>query len=70
MIDDVSSGKIAVAYNVLGSYAMAHSDAKDTIHIITPQDFTKVMMPTVIIPITSQQPSIATRFVDHLIQAA
>ena len=70
MIDDVSSGKIAVAYNVLGSYAMARRDAQDTIHIIAPQDFTTVMMRTVLIPTTSQQPAIASKFVDHPIQAA
>lgn len=70
MIDDVSSGKISVAYNVLGSYAMARRDAQDTIHIIAPQDFTTVMMRTVLIPTTSQQPAIASKFVDHLIQAA
>ena len=65
--DDVSSGKIAVAYNVLGSYAMARRDAQDTIRIIAPQDFTTVMMRTVLIPTTSQQPAIASKFVDHLI---
>ena len=70
MIDDVSSGKIAVAYNVLGSYAMARRDAQDTIRIIAPQDFTTVVVRNVLILTKSQQPSIATRFVDHLIKAA
>ena len=70
MIDDVSSGKIAVAYYVLGSYAMARRDAKDTIRIIAPQDFTTVVVRNVLILTKSQQPSIATRFVDHLIKAA
>ena len=70
MIDDMSSGKITVAYYVLGSYSMVRSDAKDTISISAPQDFTTVMMRNVLILTKSQQPSIATRFVDHLIKAA
>jgi iron(III) transport system substrate-binding protein len=70
MIDDVSSGKIAVAYNVLGSYAMARRDAKANIHIITPQDFTTVMLRTALIPTTAQRPALAGQFIDHLIRAA
>lgn len=70
MIDDVNSGKIAVAYNVLGSYAMARRDAKANIHIVTPQDFTTVMLRTVLIPKTAQRPVLAGKFVDHLIRAA
>jgi len=70
MIDDVSSGKIAVAYNVLGSYAMARRDAQANIHIITPQDFTTVMLRTVLIPTTAKRPVLAGQFVDHLIRAA
>ena len=70
MIDDVSSGKIAVAYNVLGSYAMARSETKDIIQVIAPQDFTTVMLRTVLIPNTALNPVAAGKFVDHLIQAA
>ena len=50
MIDDFSSGKIAVAYNVRGSYAEVHSDVQDQIHVIALQDFTTVMLRTVLIP--------------------
>ena len=70
MIDDVSRGKIAMAYNVLGSYAVAREDAKDKIQIIAPRDFTTVMMRTALIPTTSQNPKVAAKFVDHLIVSA
>jgi iron(III) transport system substrate-binding protein len=70
MIDDVASGRIAVAYNVLGSYAAARRDVADKIEIIEPDDFTTVMLRTALIPATSEQPQLAGLFVDHLIRAA
>ncbi len=70
MIDDVASGKIAVAYNVLGSYAGARADVADRIEIIQPSDFTTVMLRTALIPSTSAQPDLGGLFVDYLIRAA
>ena len=68
MIEDVAQGRIAVAYNVLGSYAQARDDLHDQIHIIAPEDFTTVMMRTVLIPETARAPELAGRFIDHLIE--
>lgn len=70
MIDDVVSGRLAVAYNVLGSYAQARSDAGAAVQIIQPQDFTTVMLRTALIPVASPEPELAGRFVDHLIRVA
>ncbi len=70
MIEDVASGEIAVAYNVLGSYAQARADLHDAIHIIAPQDFTTVMLRTVLIPETATLPDQAGAFIDHLIQTS
>lgn len=70
MIEDVASGKIAVAYNVLGSYALARKDLADRIKIITPADFTTLMLRTAIIPANAQSPDLAGEFIDHLILAA
>jgi len=67
MIEDVASGRIAVAYNVLGSYAHARSDLADAIHVIAPDDFTTVMLRTALIPRTAAQPELAGMFIDHLI---
>ncbi|MFT7594260.1 MAG: iron(III) transport system substrate-binding protein [Paracoccaceae bacterium] len=68
MIDDVAAGRIAVAYNVLGSYAQVRRDVQDQIAIIQPRDFTTVMLRTALIPAASQQPDLAGLFVDHLIR--
>lgn len=70
MIEDVAEGRIAVAYNVLGSYAQLREDLRDRLHIIAPEDFTTVMMRTVLIPSSAESPDAASRFIDHLIETA
>lgn len=67
MIDDVAAGPIAVAYNVLGSYARARTDVAGRIEIVEPGDFTTVMLRTALIPSTARAPELAGRFVDHLL---
>ncbi|MHA1554302.1 MAG: ABC transporter substrate-binding protein, partial [Alphaproteobacteria bacterium] len=70
MIEDVSSGRIAVAYNVLGSYARARQDLVGRIEIIEPQDFTTLMLRSAVIPANAKSPAVAGAFVDHLIRAS
>jgi iron(III) transport system substrate-binding protein len=69
MIDDVASGELALAYNVLGSYALAHPQ-RDSFVILLPEDFTTVMARTAFIPANSAQPALAGAFVDHLLASA
>ena len=69
MIDDVATGKLAVAYNVLGSYALSREDQEEFI-VLFPADFTTVMMRTVLIPSTAENEESAARFVDFLLQIA
>ena len=70
MIDDVSSGRIAVAYNVLGSYARAHQDLGEKIIIVEPEDFTTVMLRTAVIPANAPDPALAGGFIDFLLQTS
>ncbi|MEP5730488.1 MAG: ABC transporter substrate-binding protein [Sulfitobacter sp.] len=67
MIDDLSDGTIAVAYNVLGSYAAARSEAKDVIQIILPADFPTTMMRTAMVSVDAPLPEHAINFVRHLV---
>ncbi len=69
MIDGVASGDLAVAYNVLGSYARSRPDA-DQFEILLPTDFTTVMMRSVLIPRTTRDADLAGEFVDHVLQSA
>ncbi len=66
MIDDLVSGKIAVAYNVLGSYAAARTDALDQIEVILPSDFPTTMMRSAFASDTTQSPAAASTFIRHL----
>lgn len=68
MIDDVAEGRLALAYNVLGSYA-AERIARDSggrVQILRMQDFANVMLRTAIIPKTSDRPEDAGAMIDML----
>ncbi|MBM1631663.1 ABC transporter substrate-binding protein [Sulfitobacter mediterraneus] len=67
MIDDLYSGKIAVAYNVLGSYALARRDTHDALEIILPSDFPTTMMRTAFVPSGASHPQMGAEFIRYLI---
>ncbi len=66
MIDDLADGKLAVAYNVLGSYASARSDALSDLEVILPSDFPTTMMRTAFVSESTAAPQIAADFIRHL----
>ena len=66
MIDDLIEGRLAVAYNVLGSYAVARSNSEDSIQIIQPNDFQTTMMRTALVSKTTRDLSAATAFITYL----
>ena len=70
MIEDVSTGKIAITYTVLGSFAAARDDLADTITIIEPQDYATVMLRTALILKGTSNQNKAEMFVDHLLSQA
>lgn len=65
MIEDVASGRLAVAYNVLGSYALAQ-DNPDLV-VVLPEDFTTVMLRTAFISHKAENPELGGAFIDHLL---
>jgi iron(III) transport system substrate-binding protein len=67
MIDDVVSGKIDIAYNVLGSYANNHP-LYEKYNVIYPADMTTVMSRSMILPVSSSNAKIAKLFIDHVLQ--
>jgi iron(III) transport system substrate-binding protein len=66
MIDDLVSGKIAVAYNVLGSYASARTGVSDQIKVILPSDFPTTMMRSAFVSRATALPDIASGFMRHI----
>ena len=67
MIRDVASGKLALAYNVLGSYASAQAGVGEDFRIVVFEDYVNVMLRTALIPVTAENPGDAERFVDFLL---
>lgn len=67
MINDLTDGKIAVAYNVLGSYANARAESQTSLEIILPSDFPTTMMRTAFVSQTTRQPKAAERFIQFLV---
>ena len=67
MIDDLTNGKIVMAYNVLSSYAAARVESQDALEIIYPSDFPTTMMRTAFVSKDTQAPDIAGNFMRHLI---
>lgn len=69
MIDDLTDGTIAVAYNVLGSYATARLESRDALEIIFPSDFPTTMMRTAMVSAEASEPDAAREFILHLIRS-
>lgn len=67
MIDDLTDGTIAVAYNVLSSYAEARIENDDLFEIINLSDFQTTMMRTALVSAETKEVQAATRFIQHLI---
>ncbi|MDC0736881.1 ABC transporter substrate-binding protein [Cognatishimia sp. SS12] len=70
MIEAVSRGDLAVAYNVLGSYARAREDLADSIAVIDPADITSMMLRTAILLKGANEDALARSFIDHLLRSA
>lgn len=67
MIEDVASGRLALAYNVLGSYAASQLEATAGFRIVEMSDFTNVMLRTALIPVGAENVEEAQGMIDFLI---
>ncbi len=67
IIDGVANGDYLVAYNVLGSYALARADENPDIVVVAPDDYTLVLARAALIPRHAAMPGLAGAFVDFLL---
>jgi len=67
MISDLNNGALAMAYNVLGSYASAGLEPDGM--IIGLEDFTQVLLRTALIPRSAEAPELGQAFLDFLLSA-
>ena len=66
MIDEVASGRLLLAYNVLGSYARARLPDTPGVLVVEMDDFVSVMLRTALIPRTAEAPEAAGLMIDFL----
>jgi len=68
MISDVASGKLAIAYNVLGSYAQSRLNDTPGFQIVEMDDFVSVMLRTAVIPVAAKSVDASGKMIDFLVQ--
>jgi len=66
IIDAVVQGKFLVAYNVLGSYALARAVVEPRLGVVAPQDYTLVLTRAAMLP-TGRDSALAEAFLDFLL---
>ncbi len=70
IIDGVISGRYLIAYNVLGSYALARASETPSLVVVAPQDYTLVLARAAMIPRNAAEPDGAGRLLDFLFSPA
>jgi ABC-type Fe3+ transport system substrate-binding protein len=69
IIDGVAEGRYLVAYNLLGSYALARSREDGRIGIVPPSDYTLVVSRAALVPAHAGNPEAARRLIDYMLSA-
>lgn len=67
ILDDLDNGTLDVAYNVLGSYALARQKAGSDIAIVVPSDYVSVFTRSALIHKQAHRPDLAATFIDYLL---
>ncbi|WP_260928950.1 ABC transporter substrate-binding protein [Novosphingobium sp. 9] len=67
MLDGVASGKLAVAYNVIGSYALERARRQPQIGVVFPRDYTILTSRIAFISREASHPAAARLFLDFLL---
>jgi len=67
LLADLSSGRLAIGYNLIGSYAVGAARRGGRLGIVIPRDYTVVLSRAAFIPRTSRNTVTAFRFLDYLL---
>jgi ABC-type Fe3+ transport system substrate-binding protein len=70
IIDGVAEGRWLIAYNVLGSYALARAAEDPRIAVVAPEDYTLMLARAAMIPRSAANPGDAGELVDFLLGPA
>lgn len=64
IIDEVAAGRFLIAYNMLGSYALARAAGDTRIGVVAPTDYTLILARAALIPKRAAHPELARQFID------
>lgn len=67
ILSDLSAGRLAIGYNLLGSYAVAAARKGAPLAIVVPRDFTVVLSRAALVPKNARAPAAAFAFVAYLL---
>ena len=67
LLADLSSGRLAIGYNLIGSYAVGAAKRGAHLGIVIPRDYTVALSRAVFIPRSSKNTVVAFRFLDYLL---
>jgi len=69
IIDGVIDGRYLLAYNVLGSYALARAETAPNLVVVAPTDYTLLLRRAALIPKDARDPATAGLFLDFLLSS-
>lgn len=67
MLEKVSSGEHAIAYNIIGPYAMLKAEKDPNIGVVIPEDYTQILTRVALITKAAKHPNAARVFLDYLL---
>jgi len=69
LLAELSAGRLAIGYNMLGSYAVAAVRRGARLRLIIPRDYTVVLSRAALVPATAKDPVAAFDFVQYLLSS-
>ncbi|MEH3147315.1 MAG: ABC transporter substrate-binding protein [Methylobacterium frigidaeris] len=63
----LADGRLAIGYNLLGSYAVAAIRRGARLHVVVPRDYTVVLSRAIFVPVSAPEPAAARAFVRYLL---
>jgi len=66
IIDRVADGRLALGYNILGSYAADQARLRPDLGLVLPRDFTVVVSRVALVPRAARAPDLGARFLAFL----
>ena len=69
LLTALAQGRLAIGYNLLGSYAVAAVRNGAPLRIVIPRDYVLVLSRAALVPVEARNPTDAFRFIDYLLSA-